>query len=362
MYRKAVMGAALALVCAFIPNTCLAQDNLAAELYGRGVHAYYASQFEQALGYLSESIEAEPTDPRPYYFRGLVQSNLGEAEKSTADFKLGAEMEVSSDERHYDIGRSLQRVQGPLRLAIEGQRADARLTLKRAALKRKAARYRDLEAAEKQVLVDPDKPAPAPPKPAEAPANTSDPFGDGTPAPPAETGAEPAPAKPAADPFDTPAPAKPAADPFDTPAPTKPAADPFDTPAPAKPANPPTEPADTDGAAVKPTSGGAKSLFSALLKVATPKIPTTMPSIPGIGGPGAPAPDGAPKVDPFKSAPGSDPFAPPAKSPPAADDAADPFKNDNPPAKDPFGKPAGDDPFGAKGSKPAEGSNPFGDN
>ena len=158
------------------------------------------------------------------------------------------------------MGRSLQRVQGRDRLALEEHRRRARVAARIEALEVQRARYEQRQRAEEQVLRSPDRTSGVqaeelvgPPPPADA----NDPFMEDeepTPAPPRETDTAPASPPPPADVVDTPAPADPAspppvaADPNDPfggpPASSDPAPaldDPFGAPPPANDAPAPSD-------------------------------------------------------------------------------------------------------------------------
>ncbi len=247
MARKIVMGLAAVVIAASTTSQVLAQDSLLAELYGQGVHAYFASNYRQSHELLTTAIDAGSQDPRAYYFRGLAYDRLGRPDEAKMDFKKGADLEASGTTRVYPVGQSLQRVQGRQRLELEKYRQVARLAIRMRNLKATAARYESIQRAEADVVRDPNRKPPA--NAAEIvgtpPQDPSDPFGAGATEPAPTVAAEkPKPAEPdifGADPAATPA--TPA-----TPAPATPAEpDPFGLgdPAPA-PAPTPEDDATTD--------------------------------------------------------------------------------------------------------------------
>ncbi len=246
MARKIVMGLAAALIAASTTGQVHAQDSLLAELYGQGVHEYFAGDYSQAHELLTIAIEQGSLDPRAYYFRGLVYGRLGRPDEAVADFKKGAELEAGGTTRVYPVGLSLQRVQGKARLELERYRQVARLTIRMRNNKATAARYESIQRGEADVIRDPNRKPPA--NAAEIvgtpPADATDPFGAGA------TEVQPViapekPAEPEPDIFGAPA-ATPAAPAPATPMP--PESDPFGlggdsdaTPAPA-PADATTDP------------------------------------------------------------------------------------------------------------------------
>lgn len=137
-------AAGLAVVAAaglLTARTCSAglpgEDPLAVkDAIGRGVHAFHAGNFDRAYDDLTTAIEAGTDDPRAFYFRGLAALRLGRTGEADADFAAGADREAMEGSTRR-ISKSLERVQGCDRLALERFRARARL----------AGLQRDQEAA-----------------------------------------------------------------------------------------------------------------------------------------------------------------------------------------------------------------------
>ncbi|MDG2014728.1 MAG: hypothetical protein P8J33_14570, partial [Pirellulaceae bacterium] len=73
-----------------------------------------------------QAIEQGSTDPRIYYFRGLTMAASGDMESANNDYMAGALIEVSPQNRHFDVGVALERVQGKARMQIERARREAR--------------------------------------------------------------------------------------------------------------------------------------------------------------------------------------------------------------------------------------------
>jgi hypothetical protein len=202
---NAMVGAAVIVAC-LTTTKSQAQDAILADLYGNGVHAYFSNDQQQALEELSAAIDSGSKDPRVFYFRGLVERRLGMMDSAEADFAHGAEIEASAADRFYPVSRSLERIQGSERLAIERHRAKARAIAYKLNQHREEQRYQRIQRAEGDVLrnlestpaadsLPAEKPAPAPGEPAEAAPANGDLF--------SEPAAEPAPAEEpaAADPF-----------------------------------------------------------------------------------------------------------------------------------------------------------------
>ena len=94
--------------------------------YGAGVHAYFSGDVQRAYDDLTQAIEAGTRDPRAWYFRGLAALKLGRLDEAEADFSTGADRETAA-EGDWAVARSLERVQGRDRLALERHRVRARV-------------------------------------------------------------------------------------------------------------------------------------------------------------------------------------------------------------------------------------------
>jgi len=188
------IGFAVISLFAVRSATTVAQDSVLAELYGQGVHSYFAGRYQDAHGYLTTAIDQGTRDPRAFYFRGLAYTTLGRPDEAKADFQKGAELETAGADRVYPVSQSLQRVQGSTRMAIERQRQQARLVSRTRTVKASQARYEELQNAEQEVLRNPNRPQPAAAKEVGGTpptADETDPFGaDAQPALPAAAPAE----------------------------------------------------------------------------------------------------------------------------------------------------------------------------
>ncbi len=116
----------LGLLFLFVPTKLGAQTDSVEKSYGKGVHAYNDGKLAESIALFTQAIELGAQDPRVYYFRGVAQMNMGKSTAAVSDFKTGANLEFSSTGRYYPINRSLERVQGPVRLEIESARQIAR--------------------------------------------------------------------------------------------------------------------------------------------------------------------------------------------------------------------------------------------
>ncbi|MGC4005510.1 MAG: hypothetical protein QM811_21280 [Pirellulales bacterium] len=205
-----------------------ADAEILAQYYGSGVHEYNAGNFNAAYEDLTSAITGGTDDPRAYYFRGLVFLNMGREPEALADFQKGADLEANDTTGFFNVGKSLERVQGSKRLVLEKYRSKARVALFTKVNAAKQQRYEQARINEAEmrraapipkteVEAGPTQRAVAvPTAPAALPGGDADPFGGaGT---PAEKPAAPA----AENPFGAPATPAPAADPFAAPAPRRP--------------------------------------------------------------------------------------------------------------------------------------------
>lgn len=289
-------------------------DPVLAELYGRGVHAYFARDFQQAHQFLTMAIDKGTQDPRVYYFRGLTYAMTGRPQEAEADFRKGAELEAADVDNYYNVSRALQRVQGSIRLTLEKHRQQARLEARERNERIARAKYQEFLENQKRVLLPPQgaigQPVIPPGVEQKAPS-ANDPFTT----PPAESSAvPPAPAQTA------PPPAAPRTSPASPPAqaaPPPPSNDPSAPPAaksddPFAPAKTPSPSAPGTGQAGSRKGGALSGLLRAVRKVASP------PSLPGGVIPGGGGGTGG-GGDPFGPGPkgdkGTDPFAPQGNAP-----------------------------------------------
>ena len=180
MKKPALSFVFAALAWGLIPiGSAPAQDAVLAEIYGRGVHAYFAGRYSDATQYLSAAIANGIQDPRAYYFRGIVARSEGRTYDAEADWRRGAELEASG-RMSPAIGRSLSRFQGAGRIELERIRQRARLDALANARARSEQRYGELGVNPPGTT----PPAAAPTAPAPAitpppiPPDTENPFAD----------------------------------------------------------------------------------------------------------------------------------------------------------------------------------------
>ncbi|TWT80938.1 hypothetical protein CA13_23850 [Planctomycetes bacterium CA13] len=145
--KKSLLVAAVAALCSLSwiasATPASAQSEVLAEMYGRGVHCYYAGRYNEANEYLSMAINNGSKDPRAYYFRGLVANATGRQYETENDWRQGAQLEAATGNSAI-IGRSLARFQGPERLKLEEIRQKARLEALAIAAARSQQRYGEL--------------------------------------------------------------------------------------------------------------------------------------------------------------------------------------------------------------------------
>src|SRR5262245_15424898 len=208
--KKSWVVAAAAMLLA---GACYGQDALVEEMYGRGVHAFFSNNMGEAFNALNASILNGSRDPRAFYYRGLVFARTGRPEEAREDIRKATELEMLGGVP-YPVGRSLERIQGPERMMLEGHRRAAKLELHSQILARDRARYEQIQRTRAEELRGGGSPAPLR-LPSDLRPDTSDPFGPPpTALPPPAVVPAPIPAPPPA----APTPMPPAApDPFATP-------------------------------------------------------------------------------------------------------------------------------------------------
>src|SRR4051812_147409 len=128
--RPRTLALAFAVLClALMVSPTRAQlSDTAGTLYGQGVDAFFSGRSDEAIASLTRSIEANPNDPRAFYFRALARMRTGDSGGAEDDMKSGAAVESRLPNR-YPIGKSLERVQGYDRLALEKYRRTARMNV-----------------------------------------------------------------------------------------------------------------------------------------------------------------------------------------------------------------------------------------
>ncbi len=168
MFRS-VVSLVVALVL-FSSRQLGAQEAVLGQLYGSGVHAYFAEDYLKAHQYFTSAIDGHTQDPRCFYFRGLALRKLGRTQDAEIDFQQGAKLESAIDPtRAYNVARGLERVQGPERTALEQFRMEARMAVLKKAEDEHKVRYDDNRKQERDFL---QKQADvAPPKPVEGNPN-----------------------------------------------------------------------------------------------------------------------------------------------------------------------------------------------
>ncbi len=122
----------------------LAQDAVLGQIYGSGVHAYFAQDYLRSYQLFTSAIDGHSQDPRCYYFRGLALVKLGRPQDAEIDFQHGAKLESATDPvRSFDVARSLERVQGGERSTLERYRLEARMAVLQKAEQERTTRYQE---------------------------------------------------------------------------------------------------------------------------------------------------------------------------------------------------------------------------
>lgn len=112
------------LLTALLASPAAAQGDALLELYGEGVHRYFAGDLSGADQLLSRVVDSGSLDPRAHYYRGLVRE-CQYAGGGQMDFDNGARLEAEG-KNSTQVGLALTRVQGSVRGKIEKARRNAR--------------------------------------------------------------------------------------------------------------------------------------------------------------------------------------------------------------------------------------------
>jgi hypothetical protein len=180
-FKRAVLAASCLASALSFSAPALAQQDAMTELYGQGVHHYFAGDYANAELLLNQVLSSGSKDPRVHYFLGLCKVMQGGGTLAgLADFEAGATAEANS-RNSYQIGQALQRVQGPVRAEIEKARVNARAVARQQQLQQQRARMESAPAPAPGIVpsapVQPTAPA-MPTTPVTPIAPDDDPFGD----------------------------------------------------------------------------------------------------------------------------------------------------------------------------------------
>jgi hypothetical protein len=123
---RSAFAVCLILGCISIsPVAAYAQESGTAEtLYADGVQAYFRGCSAEAESLFSRLAGIDSNDPRAFYFRALSLMRQGRVDEARSDMEIGAQIEARVPAR-FDIGKTLERIQGPNRLLLEQYRSRA---------------------------------------------------------------------------------------------------------------------------------------------------------------------------------------------------------------------------------------------
>lgn len=127
-----LLGAAVVVPQAAAQPFPLGSDAWLKQAYGLGVQSFFSGDYQRAYDELTDVVAAASAesvnalDPRVLYFRGLAARRLGRFDEAEADFARGAALEAEAT-GDWPVGRSLERIQGPDRLALERYRLRSRI-------------------------------------------------------------------------------------------------------------------------------------------------------------------------------------------------------------------------------------------
>lgn len=151
----------------------LAEDAAIARALGNGLHAFYGSDYQRAYDDLTEAVAAGSRDPRALYFRGLAARRMGRIDEAEADFSRAATMEAAGLGA-WPVSRTLERVQGEDRLALERHRVRSRIAVLQGRREAAERRYSEIDSVQDSYLRRT--------RPKDAARDASSAFEDGNPA------------------------------------------------------------------------------------------------------------------------------------------------------------------------------------
>ncbi len=120
--------APLLLAVLLATSTCFGQNPYVDDIYGDGVHAYFRGEVFEAQAQFDRAIQYGSRDPRAFYFRALLHLQNGDCYQAEQDIRTAVTYELQG-RGTYDVGQSLERIQGPQRLELERMRLLARLEI-----------------------------------------------------------------------------------------------------------------------------------------------------------------------------------------------------------------------------------------
>ena len=126
MLGNALKGLVVLQLTCLLSTTVLGQSYTSRQLYGNGVHSFFAGRLQEATEYFNAAIGAGFQDPRCYYFRGLTALREGRSTEADEDFRTAATFEAKGV-GGYGLDRALSRIQGHQRLRLERIRLETKL-------------------------------------------------------------------------------------------------------------------------------------------------------------------------------------------------------------------------------------------
>src|SRR5207253_1283058 len=103
IHRFLALAAVALLVGDWQAEKVPAEDVLG-DLYGSGVHAYFAGRYQDACDSLNTAINGGSKDPRTYYFRAMAKLKLGKDAEAKSDLQQGAQLEAADVNQAYPVG------------------------------------------------------------------------------------------------------------------------------------------------------------------------------------------------------------------------------------------------------------------
>ena len=96
--------AALAIACIFITAAIADDSEKVDELFSRGVEAYKAQNYEEAIKYFEAVFKVNPNHTSTHYNLGLAYANLGRYAEAVEAYKQAIRINPNDSYAHYNLG------------------------------------------------------------------------------------------------------------------------------------------------------------------------------------------------------------------------------------------------------------------
>lgn len=107
-------------------NTRRPRDReLGSLFFGEAYHAFWQGDYAAALRLLETALQADDQDARVWYYKGLAELRIGQNEASYQSLAVAIRLHRANTVESSSVNKSLERVQGSLRMELEAARVRA---------------------------------------------------------------------------------------------------------------------------------------------------------------------------------------------------------------------------------------------